>query len=145
MTGDRPYADSVVVTETVRVVVPFVLTFGIFTTLHGTKSVGGGFQGGVVVGAAVVTLAFAFGIRQTRSVLGTEALLWGAAGGLVVFAVVATSSLLLGGTFLDASGYARLPVSKAVVYAVESVEVGIGITVASVIVLLFFRIAGGQT
>jgi multicomponent Na+:H+ antiporter subunit B len=129
---------------TVRAIVPFVLTYGIFTMLHGTKSVGGGFQGGVVVAAGIVTLAFAFGVSQTWRALDSRLLVGAAAGGLALFALVALSSLVFGGSFLDASTYASLPIPTAVVYAVELVEVGIGITVASVIVILFFEIARAE-
>jgi multicomponent Na+:H+ antiporter subunit B len=129
----RPYTDSVVVTKTVRAVVPFVLTFGLFTLLHGTSSVGGGFQGGVVLGAAVVTLAFGFGLDK--------GLLTGlAVSGVVVFGAVAFAGLALGGSFLRLDAF---PVPKSTVYATELVEVGIGFTVAGVVVVLFFELAGG--
>ena len=141
MTGDRRYTDSVVVTKTARAIAPFVLTFGAFTTLHGTTSVGGGFQGGVVIAAAVVTLAFAFGVSQTWRALGPRLLVGGAAGGLALFAAVAAGSIAAGGGFLDPGAFAGL-LPKAVVYAVELIEVGIGLTVASVVVLLFLELAG---
>ncbi|WP_436927318.1 MnhB domain-containing protein [Halosimplex amylolyticum] len=140
MSDDPPTVDSVVVTQTVRAILPFVLTFGLFTMLHGTSSVGGGFQGGVVVGAAVVAVGFAFGLGQTRRAVGLRGLTVGSAAGLVVFAAVALASLALDGAFLDARAYARLPLEKATVYAVEIAEVGIGITVASVVSLLFLEL-----
>jgi multicomponent Na+:H+ antiporter subunit B len=144
MVDDRLYTDSLVVTRTVRAIIPFVVTYGIFTMLHGTKSVGGGFQGGVVVGAGVVTLAFAFGVDQTSRALNTRVLVGTAASGLVLFALVASVTLVLGGEFLDAGVYRGLPVPKAAVYAVELVEVGIGVTVASVVVLMFFQISRAE-
>jgi multicomponent Na+:H+ antiporter subunit B len=144
MAGDRPYTDSLVVTRTVRAVVPFVITYGVFTMLHGTKSVGGGFQGGVVIAAGVVTLAFAFGVDQTEAAVGSRTLAGVAAGGLGLFAVVALVSLALGGAFLDANVYDGLSIPGAAVYAVELVEVGIGLTVASVIVTMFFVVARAE-
>ena len=144
MAGDRPYTDSLVITRTVRAVVPFVFTYGIFTMLHGTKSVGGGFQGGVVVAAGVVTLAFAFGVGQTREAVGSRVLVGLAGGGIVLFAVVAAATLLGGGTFLDVGVYDGLPVPGAAVYAVELVEIGIGVTVASVIVVMFFTVSEAE-
>lgn len=144
MAGDRPYADSLVVTRTVRIVIPFVITYGIFTMLHGTKSVGGGFQGGVVVAAGVVTLAFAFGVAQTQTALGPRVLTVVAAGGIGLIAGVAAASLALGGAFLDATVYAGLSIPGAAVYAVELVEIGIGLTVASVIVMMFFTVARAE-
>jgi multicomponent Na+:H+ antiporter subunit B len=136
----RPYTDSVVVTKTVRAVVPFMLTFGLFTLLPGTCSGGGGFLGGVVLGAAVVTLAFGFGLDQTWRVLDKGLLTGLAASGVVVFGAVAFAGLALGGSFLRLDAF---PIPKSTVYATELVEVGIGFTVAGVVVVLFFELAGG--
>jgi len=144
MTGDRSYTDSPVVTRTVRAVVPFVITYGIFTMFHGTKSVGGGFQGGVVVAAGSILLAFAFGVDQTQAALSPRLLTLVAAGGIGLFALVAAASLALGGAFLDANVYDGLSIPSAAVYAVEMVEIGIGATVASVIVVMFFTIARAE-
>lgn len=136
---------SPIVAATARAVAPFLLTLGLFTMLHGTKSVGGGFQGGVVVGSVVVVLAFAFGVDQTREALDSRLLLGGAASGLVVFGVVAVGGLTLGRGFLDVTAYETLGVSNATVYAVEAVEIGIGLSVASVIAILSFEIAGSES
>jgi multicomponent Na+:H+ antiporter subunit B len=62
------------------------------------------------------------------------------AAGLVVFGVVALAGLAFGGAFLQ---FDVLPIPKATVYATEAIEIGIGATVAAVIVVLFVRIAGG--
>jgi len=127
--------ESPVVTKTVRVVSPFVLTFGLFTLLHGTKSVGGGFQGGVVVATVVVALGFGFGVGETRRALDRQTLVGTAAAGVVLFGLVAVGSLLRGAPVLDLTAY---PV--ATVYVVELVEVGIGVTVAGVVTTLFFQL-----
>ncbi|PSP93242.1 cation:proton antiporter, partial [Halobacteriales archaeon QS_1_68_44] len=67
------YTESEVIMSTVRVVTPFVLTFGLYVTFHGADSPGGGFQGGALVGTVVLMLAFAFGIDSTRRWLGRKA------------------------------------------------------------------------
>jgi multicomponent Na+:H+ antiporter subunit B len=135
-----PYTDSPVVTTTVRLLAPGVLTYGLFTLFHGTSSVGGGFQGGVIAAAMVVTVAFALGIRRTAAWLDRRALSALVAAGPVVFGVVALAGVALGGAFLQLD---VLPIPKATVYATEAIEVGIGATVAAVIVVLFVRIADG--
>ncbi|MDS0282663.1 MnhB domain-containing protein [Haloarcula onubensis] len=138
----EPFTDSPVVTPTVRLLAPFVLTYGLFTLFHGTTSVGGGFQGGVVAAAMVVMLAFALGIRQTVDWLDERAL-WGlVVAGPVVFGAVALAGIAFGGAFLQ---FDVLPIAKASVYATEAVEVGIGATVAAVVVVLFVRIADGYS
>jgi multicomponent Na+:H+ antiporter subunit B len=134
------FTDSPVVTTTVRLLAPFVLTYGLFTLFHGTTSVGGGFQGGVVAAAMVITVAFAVGIRQTVAWLDSR-VLWGlVATGPLVFGLVALAGIATGGAFLQ---FDLLPIPKASVYATEAVEIGIGATVAAVVVVLFVQIADG--
>ena len=134
-------ADSPVVTTTVRLLAPFVLTFALFTLFHGTSSVGGGFQGGVVAAAVVVTLAFAFGVEATAAWLDRRVLAGLVAAGPVVFGVVALAGLAFGGAFLQ---FDVLPVPKATVYATEAIELGIGATVAAVVVVLFVGLASDE-
>jgi multicomponent Na+:H+ antiporter subunit B len=88
----------------------------------------------------VVTLAFALGIRNTAAWLSGRALLGLVVAGPLVFGAVALSGLAVGGAFLQLD---VLPVPKAVVYGTELIEVGIGATVAAVVVVLFVRIADG--
>lgn len=126
--------DSPVVITTVRLLSPFVLTFALFTLFHGTSSVGGGFQGGVVAASVVVTLAFAFGIRDVARWLSGGAILGLVAAGPLAFGAVALAGLATGGTFLQ---FDTLPIPKASVYATEVIELGIGATVGAVIVALF--------
>ena len=65
-TAVRPYVESPIIMATVRVVAPFVFTFGLFIMFHGADSSGGGFQGGVIVGTVILMLGIAFGIEPTR-------------------------------------------------------------------------------
>lgn len=138
---ERRPLESPVAAKTVRLVSPFVVTFGLFTMFHGTSSVGGGFQGGVVVAAGVVTIAFAFGVDQTRRWLAAAALTAVATVGVLAFAVVALGSLALGAPFLDLAAY---PIPNAVAYGVEAVELGIGTTVAATVVLMFLQLGGSE-
>lgn len=130
---------SVVVTQTVRLLGPFVLTFGLFTAFHGTSSVGGGFQAGAVVAALAITFAFAFGLRETRAWLGDSSLVALAVAGVVAFAAVAVAPLAFDGGVLDLRA---VPLAKGVVYAVELAELGIAATVAGTVISLFFALAG---
>jgi multicomponent Na+:H+ antiporter subunit B len=45
---------------------PFILMFGFYLTLHGHLSPGGGFQGGVVIGTAIILLALSYGVDETE-------------------------------------------------------------------------------
>ena len=131
-------ADSAVVMPTVRLLSPFVLTFALFTLFHGTSSVGGGFQGGVVAASVVVMFAFAFGMQDTVAWLRSGVLLGLAVAAPIAFGVVALAGITSGGAFLQ---FDRLPIPRASVYATEAIELGIGATVAAVVVILFVTLA----
>lgn len=140
-TRRRPYTESQVIMSTVRVMTPFVLTFGLFVTFHGSDSPGGGFQGGALVGVVVLMLAFAFGIDPTRRWLGREAVTVVAALGVIVFAGVGLGSVALGGAFLE---YVRYPGAHPAKLGIEAVEIGgIALIVAGVVIGVFFLTAAG--
>ena len=45
---------------------PFIILFGFYLISHGHLSPGGGFQGGVVLGTAIILLALSHSIEQTE-------------------------------------------------------------------------------
>jgi len=45
---------------------PFIVLFGFYLISHGHLSLGGGFQGGVVLGTAIILLALSHSIEQTE-------------------------------------------------------------------------------
>jgi len=141
---DRPYTESSVIMTTVRLLAPFVFTFGLFVMFHGAESAGGGFQGGTIVAATIIMLAFAFGIEPTRRWFLNRVLVGLAAGGVLAFALIGLVPIALGGNFLEyAVLEAALGFKDTTKYAVEGVELGIGAIVAGVISGLFFAIAHG--
>ncbi len=125
---------------TVRILAPFVFTFGLFVMFHGAESAGGGFQGGTIVAAMIFMLAFAFGIEPTRSWFLNTVVVGLVAGGVLVFAGIGLGSIPLGGGFLE---YAVYDIKDATKYGIEAVELAIGAIVAGVLSGLFFAIAHG--
>ena len=138
--GGRLYTESPIIMATVRVVAPFVLTFGLFIMFHGADSAGGGFQGGVIVSTVVLMLGIAFGIGPTREWVGPSTIVAITGVGVAVFVLVGMGALLFGGAFLE---YAVYPVKKASKYGIELVELAIGVIVAGIVSGLFFAIAAG--
>ena len=135
-----PYVESPIIMTTVRVITPFVFTFGLFVMFHGADSSGGGFQGGVIVGTVVLMLGLAFGIETTQRWVGPKlpAALVGI--GVLVFLLIGLGSVLLGGGFLEYTVYGIKDASK---YGIELVELAIGLIVAGVVSGLLFVIAAG--
>lgn len=142
---DDLYVESQIIMTTVRVIAPFSMTYGLFLTFHGGSSPGGGFQGGAIIGATVLMIAFAFGIAPTRDWLQNRLIVALAAGGVVAFALVGLVPLLGGEPFLTHEYYVEsLNIPDGDKWALEAVEIlSIAPIVAAVIVGLFFLIASG--
>jgi multicomponent Na+:H+ antiporter subunit B len=141
-TDEGMYVESTIIMTTVRVIAPFVFTFGLFVMFHGADSAGGGFQGGVLVAAAVLLLAFAFGIESTRAWLAGPLTRTAVAGGGAAFAFIGLGAIALDGAFLEYVAYDFG--STGVKYGIELVELGIGAVVSGVLVGLFFSLASGD-
>ncbi len=140
----RPYTESEIIMTAVRIVSPFILTYGLFITFHGADSPGGGFQGGALIGVVVLMLAFAFGVQPTREWVGTGLMTGLASGGVIVFVSVGLGTLLLGGAFLEYGLYEPFLGPDATKWGMEAIEIGgVAAIVSGVIMALFFLIAAG--
>lgn len=143
MSTDDSYTESQVIMSTVKIVTPFVLTYGLFITFHGADAPGGGFQGGAVIGVVVLMLAFAFGIEPTREWLDNRVVTGLIAGGVLAFGTIGLMTMLLGGAFLQ---YELLPIYHPVRYGIEGIEIlGIAAIVSGTVIGLFFVTAAGFT
>ncbi|WP_132058468.1 MnhB domain-containing protein [Halorussus amylolyticus] len=138
----RPYVESPIIMATVRVVAPFVFTFGLFIMFHGADSSGGGFQGGVIVGTVILMLGIAFGIEPTREWVDPRTLVSLVGVGVLVFLVIGFGTVVAGGGFLD---YDAVDIYHANKYGIELVELAIGVIVSGIITGLFFAIAAGAS
>jgi multicomponent Na+:H+ antiporter subunit B len=150
----RPiYTESQVIMTTVKAVIPFVLTYGLFITFHGTSSPGGGFQGGALVASVVLMIAFAFGIESTRVWLANRLVVGLGTLGVAIFAGIALVPMALGENFLEYTAYypvlgdiLGLKEYEFVKYGMEAVEIGgIAFIVSGVLMGLFFTLAAGVT
>ncbi|USZ69636.1 cation:proton antiporter [Halorussus salilacus] len=130
---------------TVRVVAPFVFTFGLFIMFHGADSSGGGFQGGVIVGTVILMLGIAFGIEPTREWVDPETVMVIIGLGTLGFVAVGVGTVALGGAFLDYPVFGdAFGIPHPSKYGIELVELLIGVIVSGIITGLFFAIAAGM-
>ena len=124
-----------------KLLIPFVLLFALYVQFHGELGPGGGFQAGVIIAAALVLYAMIFGLPAARRVLPAPLVESMMALGVLVYAGVGVAGLLAGGNYLD---YFVLDADS--VHGQERgifwVEVGVAITVSSVMLKMFFMFAG---
>jgi multicomponent Na+:H+ antiporter subunit B len=137
-----PY--GLIVKTTCRLVVPFIQIFALYVIAHGHYSPGGGFQGGVIIGASVVLFAIAFDLRTAIRRMGERLLMFLCVLGVIIFAGTGALCMFFEKNYLDYSALANIlgvdPVS-ARSHGIFVVEVGVGIVVMAVMVILYYILA----
>lgn len=116
---------------------PIVILFAFYVQFHGDYSPGGGFQAGVIFSTAILLYAMAYGLEAANRLIPEIALKICASLGVLIYAGVGVCSMLLGGNFLNYSVLATDPIAGQHI-GIIIIELGVGITVASVMILLFF-------
>ncbi len=126
-----------------RILVPFILLFGLYVQFHGEYGPGGGFQAGAIIAAAFILYALLEGERRALEVLPQRALLALIAAGPLIYVAVGIAGMLLGGNFLDYSPLSDNPV-KGQQLGIILIEAGVGITVTGVLLAIFHAFAARE-
>jgi len=126
-----------------KMLIPFILLFALYVQFHGDFGPGGGFQAGVIFAAAIILYAMVFGLSTARRVVGQTFVKLLAATGVLLYGGVGVVSLLKGGNFLDYNVLAADPVGGQHL-GILLVELGVGLTVAAVMVIIFFNFAARE-
>ena len=124
-----------------KMLIPFILLFGLYVQFHGDFGPGGGFQAGVIFAAAFILYALVFGDDQARQVIPDKALILLVPLGLILYAATGFYGLVLGGNFLDFNVLLDSPKTGQHI-GIFLVELGVGITVAAVMISIFRAYAG---
>lgn len=118
-----------------------IMLFALYVQFHGDYGPGGGFQAGVIFAVAFILYSLIYGVHNARKVAPMWLLRLLMAGGVLLYGGVGVLTMLLGGVFLDYDQLAHDP-QDGQHYGILLVEAGVGLTVASVMMVLFFTFAG---
>jgi len=127
-----------------KMLIPLILLFGLYVQFHGDFGPGGGFQAGAIFASGMALYAMIFGLQTTMRVFSRAWLEFFAAVGLLLYGGTGVVSILSGKNFLDYSVLSQSP-TDAQHLGILLVELGVGITVASVILLVFMFFASHMT
>jgi multicomponent Na+:H+ antiporter subunit B len=123
-----------------RMLIPFILLFGLYVQFHGEYGPGGGFQAGALIAASIILYALLEGESRALRVLPRGLLTGLIAGGALLYGAVGVTGMLLGGKFLDYSLLSSDPVSGQQL-GILLIEAGVGITVTGVLLSIFHAFA----
>jgi multicomponent Na+:H+ antiporter subunit B len=122
------------------------MVFGWYVIFHGHYSPGGGFQGGALLAASVLLIRVAGGAHLGKIQLKEWVTNPIAAIGVFIYFGTGLVAALAGGYFLD---YGELPIPGVEAawlryIGILIIEVGIGLTVMAVLVMIYDNIVTGE-
>jgi len=119
---------------------PVIALFAFYVQFHGDFGPGGGFQAGVILSVAFIFYALIFGLKTTEQVIPPQVLRVMASAGILIYAGTGVATMLMGGNFLDYNLLSQNPIAGQHL-GILLIEVGVGITVYSVMLIIFFAFA----
>jgi len=138
--------DDIIIRTVSRVFVPFIQIYALYVIMHGHHSPGGGFQGGVILGASFILYLITHGLEDTKERMSELKAGLFSSFGLLIYSGIGLLCLIMGSNYLD---YGRLSTLLKVIPAqarslgILGVEIGVGIAVMAVMFSIFFDISTG--
>ena len=124
-----------------KFLIPLIILFALYVQFHGDFGPGGGFQAGVIFSAALILYALVFGLDAAEKIIPPHILRLLASAGVVLYASVGVVSLFLGANYLDYSVLGSTQI-KGQHLGILLVELGVGMTVTAIMLIIFFAFAG---
>jgi multicomponent Na+:H+ antiporter subunit B len=118
-----------------------ILLFALYVQFHGDFGPGGGFQAGVIFGAGFILYGLVFDVYSARRVAPPALVRILSALGVLLYAGVGVAGIVLGGAFLDYDVLAHDPLHGQHL-GIFLIELGVGVTVAAVMISLFYAFSG---
>lgn len=129
-----------------KFLLPYILLFALYIQAYGEQSPGGGFQAGVIFASGFMLYTLVWGSARLLKVVSIRELTCCACIGVLLYLGVGITSLFMGGNFLEYDVLAR-PAQLGEKIGVTLIEIGVGLTVFSVMLLIFilFVLRGSET
>lgn len=124
-----------------KLLIPYMLVFALYVQFHGDFGPGGGFQAGVISAAAVIFYGLIYGLPAARRLVPDAVVESMVALGALLYLGVGFAGLALGGNYLDYFVLDGDPVAGQH-RGIFWVELGVLITVAGVMLKIFYMFAG---
>lgn len=122
-----------------RKLFPFILLYGCYLISHGHLSPGGGFQGGVIFGSALILLGLVEGVKRTEKRFKEDLLSLTKNIGMLIFILIGFMGMLLGysflADFLPRGDVGSVPSAGLILF----LNLTIGFMVGTGIAVIFYR------
>lgn len=148
----------VVLRVAAKFLIPLIALFALYVQFHGDLGAGGGFQAGMIMAAAIILHALAFGLRETMAAVPPRIARGVASLGVLLYAGVGVTCMINGGGFLDYDFLFPPAIEKQIPgwllgnpdhahhwgqhFGIMLIELGVLLTVAATMVTIFYGFAG---
>ncbi len=123
-----------------RLLVPFIVLFGLYVQFHGEYGPGGGFQAGAIIATGVILYALLEGEAEALRAVPRSVLLGLVVGGALLYGAVGIVCMFMGGAFLDYSVLSADPVFGQQL-GILIIEAGVGMAVCGALLSIFHAFA----
>lgn len=119
-----------------------ILIFALYVQFHGEYSPGGGFQAGVIFAVAFILFGIVFGLDTVKKVFPPWLVHKFAALGVLIFAGTGVATVMLGAEYLNYNAFNADNPQLGQVGGIIAIELGVGMTVAAVMISIYYAFAG---
>ena len=130
---------SLILREVCNVIVPAVMLYALYVQFHGDYGPGGGFQAGVIFASAVILYALIHGKKKVQRIFPSRVVQVFVSLGLLLYISVGIIAMMMGGNFLDYNALLQHH-QHAQHLGIFLIELGVGITVAAVMIVIFYAL-----
>ena len=138
--------EDIIVSTISRILIPFIQLYALYVIMHGHYSPGGGFQGGVILGASMILLLLTRGYDEATGKVSENTVTLLTSAGVLIYAGIGLLCLFFLGNYLDYGKLAALlhvNPARARSLGILGIETGVGITVMAVMYSIFLDISTG--
>jgi len=137
--------EDIIIATTCRLLTPVLQLFALYVIAHGHHSPGGGFQGGVILGASFILQAIATDLDITLRRFPEKRYLKFALAGIAIYAGFGVACQILGRNFLDYGVLHKwMPMTDAVQarsHSMLGVEIGVAFTVSAIMFAIYANLS----
>jgi multicomponent Na+:H+ antiporter subunit B len=123
-----------------RMLIPFIVLFGLYVQFHGEYGPGGGFQAGAIIAAGIILFGLIEGEDTALRLLRPPLLVGLGIGGALLYGGVGVLCMLRGGAFLDYSVLASDPILGQHI-GIIAIELGVGLAVTGILLSIYHAFA----
>jgi len=126
-----------------RLLIPFIILFGLYVQFHGEYGPGGGFQAGAIIATGVILYSLLEGETAALRAIPQSVLLGLVVVGTQLYIAVGVACLLMGGNFLEYSVLSSDPVFGQQI-GIILIELGVGMAVCGALLAIYHAFAARE-